>query len=651
MRIVVLIKQVPEVSELRFDPASKRLQRDGVPSLINPFDRRAVLEALRLREERGGSVAVVTMGPPQASSALEECASLGVDRVVHLSDRGFAGADTLATSRALARAVDRLGADLVLAGRYSIDAETGQVGPEVAELLGVPFLGGVRRLVVEERSAGGVGAGAQAGDPTAAGAGSGIASALEVRAECEGDDGFAEVACALPAVATCTDRWKTRTPVVVPDEEVAARVARDTWSVADLGGAPGDYGQDGSPTWVADLQTIELSRARERIDARDGDAGLRRALDAVATAIDRARAETIRNAGVPQRHVRRPDPRGSIWVVAERGADGRLRPISFELLGAADGLAADLGCGVASWVIDSAPTLGDDPQPAAAGERCARDAAALGRCGADLLFAPQTGGAWSEGEVVGALVDAIGAHRPRAVLLPATALGRDVAPAVAARLGLGLTGDAIGVELDAEGRLRQLKPAFGGQIVAPILSRTRPEMATIRPGILERPREEPDRAAAEIVRLPRSASGPGGRIRRLAFTREVSEEGASLEAAEAVVCLGFGLGSAERVPAARRLAAALGGAVGATRRVCDLGWVPRQLQIGISGRSVSPALYLALGVRGSFNHLVGMQRAGVVVAVNKNPDAEIFAAADLCIVGDAPSFLEAALARFAPASP
>src|SRR5215471_13132339 len=158
MRIVVLIKQVPEVSELRFDPASKRLQRDGVPSLINPFDRRAVLEALRLRQERGGSVAVVTMGPPQASSALEECASLGVDRVVHLSDRGFAGADTLATARALARAVDRLGADLVLAGRYSIDAETGQVGPEVAELLGVPFLGGVRRLVLDERSAGGVGA-------------------------------------------------------------------------------------------------------------------------------------------------------------------------------------------------------------------------------------------------------------------------------------------------------------------------------------------------------------------------------------------------------------------------------------------------------------------------------------------------------------
>jgi electron transfer flavoprotein alpha subunit len=99
------------------------------------------------------------------------------------------------------------------------------------------------------------------------------------------------------------------------------------------------------------------------------------------------------------------------------------------------------------------------------------------------------------------------------------------------------------------------------------------------------------------------------------------------------------------VPEAEALAAALGGVVAATRRVCDAGWLPRQLQVGISGRSVAPAAYLALGVRGSFNHLVGMQRAGCVIAVNRDPDAEIFAAADLGVIADAPSFVAALLAR------
>src|SRR5262245_44448831 len=135
VRIVVCVKQVPEVSELSLDPVLRRLRREGVPLQINPFDRRAVLEATRLRAERGGSITVLSMGPPQTAEALRECLTLGVDRAIHLCDARFAGSDTLATARALARAIDRIGFDLVLAGRFSIDSETGQVAPEIAELL------------------------------------------------------------------------------------------------------------------------------------------------------------------------------------------------------------------------------------------------------------------------------------------------------------------------------------------------------------------------------------------------------------------------------------------------------------------------------------------------------------------------------------
>ena len=111
-----------------------------------------------------------------------------------------------------------------------------------------------------------------------------------------------------------------------------------------------------------------------------------------------------------------------------------------------------------------------------------------------------------------------------------------------------------------------------------------------------------------------------------------------------VVCVGYGLGK-DGLDVATGLARAVGGVVGATRRVCDVGWLPRQLQIGISGRSVAPDLYLALGVRGSFNHVVGMQRSGRVIAVNRDASAEVHAAADLGVVADAPSFAAALLAR------
>ena len=177
MRIVVCVKQVPEVSELSLDPVTRRLVRDGVPLLINPFDRRAVLEAVRLREEAGsGSVTVLSMGPPQAEEALRECLGLTVDRAVLLCDPGFAGADTLATSRALVDAIAQLGFDLVLAGRSSIDSETGQVGPEIAALLGIPLLAGVRRLRVDRPSGG--------------------AGTWRVAAECEVDEGFGELSFA-----------------------------------------------------------------------------------------------------------------------------------------------------------------------------------------------------------------------------------------------------------------------------------------------------------------------------------------------------------------------------------------------------------------------------------------------------------------------
>ncbi len=147
MNIIVLVKQVPDTSEVKINRETNTLIRDGVPSIINPYDMYAIEEALRLREQHGGKVTAVTMGPPQAGDALKEAVSLGVDDVVLLSDRAFAGADTWATSYVLAKGIKKIGDfDLVIAGKQAIDGDTAQVGPETADMLGIPFVAYIRKI-------------------------------------------------------------------------------------------------------------------------------------------------------------------------------------------------------------------------------------------------------------------------------------------------------------------------------------------------------------------------------------------------------------------------------------------------------------------------------------------------------------------------
>src|SRR5437867_2585004 len=226
MRIAVCVKYVPVLSALRFDPETRRLIREGVPGEVSGFDVRALLAATTLRAAHGGEVVVLTMGPPGAREALGECLALGADRGVHVLDRALVGSDTLATARALAAALRREKPDLILLGRASTDAETGQVGPEVAELLGLPQVTGVRRLTV---------------DP----------SARTFVAEREIDEGFETVSGPLPAVMTAAeDLAEERFPSKAERQAAAAKPIAEV-GVAALGLAAEDVGSAGSPTFVA----------------------------------------------------------------------------------------------------------------------------------------------------------------------------------------------------------------------------------------------------------------------------------------------------------------------------------------------------------------------------------------------------------------
>ena len=149
MKIVVCLKQVPDTNQVKIDPVTGTLVREGVPSIINPEDKNALEEALRLKDENGATVTVISMGPPQAEAALREAMAMGADDAILISDRAFAGADTLATSHALAGALKKLEYDLIFAGRQAIDGDTAQVGPEIAEHLGLPQITYVEKVDVD----------------------------------------------------------------------------------------------------------------------------------------------------------------------------------------------------------------------------------------------------------------------------------------------------------------------------------------------------------------------------------------------------------------------------------------------------------------------------------------------------------------------
>jgi len=234
--------------------------------------------------------------------------------------------------------------------------------------------------------------------------------------------------------------------------------------------------------------------------------------------------------------------------------------------------------------------------------------------------------------LAGSIIDFIRQHEPAYIVFPSNSDGRDVASVVAAKLGLGLTADCVDLQVE-DGRLIQYKPAFGGSIIASIYSRKTPAMATVRPGMFRsvRSSEEP-----RIHQFP-----PGhGSGQELIETIPVPSEYRPLNSSDAVIAIGRGIKKRDTVRDVLKLADELNASVGATRPMVDMNFLPRQQQVGLTGMSISPAFYIALGISGQANHVVGIRYAGKVFAVNSDPAAEIFKYSDYGIVCDVNEFID-----------
>lgn len=573
LRIAVLIKQVPR-SANSFD-SERRLIREADLEM-SPCCRRALAHAVRLAGATGGDVTAITLGPESARDVLLEARACGADRTVHLCDRQFAGSDCLATARALAAAIDQLGRfDLIIAGASSTDAATAAVPLMLAELLDLPCLSPVLEWEVEDGPV--------------------------IKARLQHDDADERVLVRGPAVVAVAER-----------SCAPARADRATWptqlpgrtlATADLG--PGPWGAGGSPTVVRAL--IPTTRSRSCRILRGTSAEQAAQAAALVSSRLTAPAPPAENAGTAPDPRRSPEARpaapssGPTVMVITDPVDGTGSPaLIAEAAGIADRIGGHVTVVAAGSAVDDMTGWGADTVLRVTGSHPRPLAAAL---------TGPAGSAW-------------------AVLAPATGWAREVLARLAVRLGTGYVTDAteLLLELDSGPRLIARKPAGDAHLAEVVTDE--PQLISVRTGYLTAPVPRRVRGAVSVREVPVAddpAVSYGGRAGHDLLH--------ALDRATVVIGVGRGVDPAD-YPALGPLRALLNAELAGSRPVVDKGALPRGRQLGLTGRSIAPRLYVAIGISGSSNHVTAIGRADTVVAINTDADAPIFSHADIGIVAD-----------------
>jgi len=325
------------------------------------------------------------------------------------------------------------------------------------------------------------------------------------------------------------------------------------------------------------------------------------------------------------------DYRG-VWIIAEQW-NGELKRVSFELLGRGRKLADKLGSHLSAVLL---------------GYRIKKEAAQeLIYYGADVVYLVDhpSLAQFDPDPHANCLERLVREERPSIIVAAATTTGRTLMPILAGRLHTGLTADCTDLDIEEEsGLLLQTRPAIGGNVMATIKTPNhRPQMATVRPRSSKPPPRDVSRVGEVIVKeYPSEVFASRLKVLGLEKQREVAT---NIEDADVIVAVGKGAGKPETLKWIHELAGLLGGVVGASRAVVDLGWLPYPHQVGLSGKTVSPRLYIACGISGAIQHLAGMRGSKLVIAINKDPRAQIFKTADLGIIGDLTEILPRLIQR------
>lgn len=310
-----------------------------------------------------------------------------------------------------------------------------------------------------------------------------------------------------------------------------------------------------------------------------------------------------------------------LWVFIETNEDGSAKNVGIELLTPGRELADKQGGNLVAVVIGNHA------------DEAVWEANFRGADKIIVVDAPEFGH-YTTDAYTEAFVTLVEKYRPTSMLIGATNNGRDLGPRVACRLKTGLTADCTGLDIDADtGNVAWTRPAFGGNLMATILCPdSRPQIGTVRPGVFKK--RKPGEPKATVIKEDIRISENKIRTRLLEIIKDLESEYVDLEGAEIIISGGRGVGGPNGFAPLKEMAEVLGATVGASRAAVDAGWISHSHQVGQTGKTVGPKLYIACGISGAIQHLAGMGSSEKIVAINKDPDAPIFNVADYGVVGD-----------------
>jgi len=678
---IVLVKQVPDVSQITdnaFNPETGTLVRTRLPSVINELDRQALAFAHKMRRDSGDTdakIIALTMGPPMAGEVLRHSLSRCADVAVMLTDRALGGADTVATANPLAFAIRKITREIlktdddyfVVAGMQSVDGDTAQVPPQIAEELDIPCIAYVtgaefkkRRFEFTRIISGGSQVVAAKKKPVvltiakyeyplfATFAATRRASNTElitwgcedIKATHIGAKGSKTLVIRVFPPGKTNRKCRRLTDVKELAEMLVKSVKNggDASAQADAAQAPGyvlpakrkdkfDRSFEGTHKEREDYQILAETLKKSGItDAgKIDDKARQKILD---TAEVRFHKNTL-NDMTEGLKLNKPTFAGEVWVVAEH-TDGVVHPATFELIGKARELADSLETKVGVAVA------GDNVEP------FAKEMIAAG---ADNIYVMEDKllEVFDPVSYRKVIAEAIGKYWPQIVLYAATPQGRVLAPMVSYRLGCGLTADCTGLDIRDSSRkgdvalLFQTRPALGGNIMATIRTKnSQSQMATARSGVMKRIVPDESRKG-NVTKLKVDLTGDDV---SLDIIKTEMSSGEVNFGADVIVSGGKGMQSRDNYESlVGSLCQALEKKLemkierGASRAAVEQGFIERVHQVGQTGTSIGPKLYVALGISGAIQHMIGVANTETILAINSDPNAPIFKQCDYYIVG------------------
>lgn len=613
----MLVKQVPDIKNIpneAWDREKGTLKRGLLDNVCNGLDKQAFAFALAMREETKGQVVSLTMGPPFAEEVLKYSMSLGADAGVLLTDRKLGGADTPATAYPITQAIRKIEAELfqgdknyiIVTGMQSVDGDTAQVPPQVAEGLGIAHIAYATSFGFVEGN-------------------------LNIcRITRRGIETVAPTR--FPCLVTVTEWTEPLYPSFSRTRWTASQKIY-TWSAVEVKCEDARIGLAGSKTNVVRIFSPREASKKSCLIETDLNKLVSQLKESYASKAAEAAgpAEETPKYRLPEGKV--PDYKGELWVYAEQEG-GEINPATFELLGKARELAGSLDEKVGAVLAgNNVKGLARELIAYGADKVYIADHHLLDR----FLPIPYTK----------AVAELAQQYQPQMVLFSATPIGRELAPRVAYRVGAGLTADCTALDIidfkrgDKEHTaiLMQTRPALGGNIMASIMTQNSlVQMSTARPGVMKALKPDSSWKGEIVEYAPQlNESDAGVKI----ISSEIRQLTSELKDATIIVSGGKGCKTKEGfdrciLPLTESLGKFFGqeAMVGASRMAVEAGFIERSHQVGQTGQTVRPRIYFAVGISGAVQHLSGMQNSDIIVAINKDSSAPIFKVCDFGVVGN-----------------